>query len=597
MPIAAVDFESYYDDEISITALGIHHYLQKTDIYLVSIATDTGIRYVGHPKNFDWSQIAGPDWVWLAHNVGFDWPVFMRLQEIGVGNTQSVTQIKDWFDTADLTAYLGYPRNLKSASAYLLGEEISKDTRDQMKGKQWETMTPEFRKKVEDYALKDAENCLNLWLQHGDKWPEQERETSRLTREMCFRGVPIDEEGLQSDIDKLETDIWELRQGIPWKDEPHRDPAKARKGEKMAILSPIAIREECLKVGIEAPTSFAKDDPEADIFFEKYSEQYPWVRAVRDYRAATKHLATLKAMRNRMRPDGWMPYGLKYFGAHTGRDSGDTGINLQNLPKGLVAGVDVRSKIMAPEGYTLAIVDLSQIEPRVIHWLAEDENTLQFIREIPDLYEAFARAWGLYTDERPLKEVDPKLRHATKTMALGLQYGMGHMKFKDVAGIAEGEAQRLTALYRKKNPKILALWKKLETALKKALRETDRTFYMNLPSGRTMNYRNVDQQGRKISAAISRQGKLMQQGFWGGVLTENLVQATAREVFMYQCVQIEKAGIPVIMRVHDEAVCLVPEKNAKRDLQKIITIMSTAPSWATGLPLSAEGSLSKVYKK
>jgi DNA polymerase len=100
-----------------------------------------------------------------------------------------------------------------------------------------------------------------------------------------------------------------------------------------------------------------------------------------------------------------------------------------------------------------------------------------------------------------------------------------------------------------------------------------------------------------ITAMIPRQGKLMRLGFWGGVLTENLVQATARDVFMHQCMEIEKAGIPVLMRVHDEAVCLVPEKTAQEQLNRIIEIMSTAPEWAAGLPLSAEGSLSKVYKK
>lgn len=597
MPIAAVDFESYYDDEISITTLGIHHYLQKTDIYLVSIATDTGTKFVGHPKDFDWGSIAGPDWVWLSHNAGFDWPVFIRLQEIGVGNTQSVTEIADWFDTADLTAYLGLPRSLKSASYYLLDEEISKDVRDKMKGKSWESMTPDFRAEVEAYALKDAENCLSIWLKNGEKWPEHEREISRISREMCFRGVPLDAKGLENDITKLETDLWKLRTDIPWKDEPHRDATKARRGEKMAILSPIAIREECIKLGIVAPASFAKDDPEAEEFFEKYAEVHPWVRAVRDYRRGAKHLATLKSMQSRMRPDGWMPYGLKYFGAHTGRDSGDTGLNLQNLPKGIVSGVDVRSKIMAPEGYTLAIVDLSQIEPRCLHWLAEDETTLQYIREIPDLYEAQARAWGIWDGEGSMKEVAKDVRHMMKQLALGLGYGMGAKKFADVASVHPDEAIRLTAVYRQKNPKVVKLWRRLEAGMKQAIQATDRTFRMVLPSGRTLNYRTVSQQGDKLSASIPRAGKLMQLGIWGGVLTENLVQATAREVFMHQCAEIEKAGIPVLMRVHDEAVCMVPEESAQERLNQIIEIMSTAPEWGGGLPLSAEGSLSKVYKK
>lgn len=597
MSIAAVDFESYYDYEISITTLGIHHYLQKSDIYLVSIATDGGVKYVGHPKDFDWSTISGPDWIWLSHNAGFDWPVFLRLQEIGVGNTQSVTEIKDWFDTADLTAYLGLPRSLKSASFYLLGEEISKDTRDRMKGRSWESMNAEFRAEVEQYALKDAENCLNIWLKHGQKWPEHERQISRLSREMCFRGVPLDDQGLEKDIHNLEADLWQLRTNIPWKDEPHRDVTKARKGEKMAILSPIAIREECLKVGITAPASFAKDDPDAEEFFEAYAEVYPWVRAVRDYRRAAKHLATLKSMQSRMRPDGWMPYGLKYFGAHTGRDSGDAGLNLQNLPKGLVAGVDVRSKIRAPKGYTLAIVDLSQIEPRCLHWLAEDEKTLQYIREIPDLYEAQARAWGIWNEEGDMKKVAPTVRHVMKQIALGLGYGMGGKKFAEVAGIDPDEAVRLTALYRKKNPKVVKLWRTLEAGLSRAMHSEDRTFRMVLPSGRTLNYRTVSKQGDKLSASIPRAGKLMQLGIWGGVLTENLVQACARDVFMHQCSEIEKAGIPVIMRVHDEAVCLVEEDTALYDLQTITKIMSTPPEWGVGLPLSAEGSISKVYKK
>jgi len=108
MSIAAVDFETFYSSEVTIVEQGIYHYLRhpESDIYLVSIATDTGIRYVGHPKDFDWSQIAGPEWTWLAHNAQFDQPVFERLQELEIGNTCSVSELAAWHDTADLTAFL-----------------------------------------------------------------------------------------------------------------------------------------------------------------------------------------------------------------------------------------------------------------------------------------------------------------------------------------------------------------------------------------------------------------------------------------------------------------------------------------------------------
>jgi DNA polymerase I-like protein with 3'-5' exonuclease and polymerase domains len=591
--ICAVDFETYYDNEVSITTLGVYHYLRhpQADLYLVSIATDTGLQYVGSPFDFDWNQISGSDWTWLSHNAQFDQPVFERIQEIaeekGNTNVPQHLSLAAWHDTADLAAFLGVPRSLKESSNLLLGTELSKDVRDQMKGQRWAEMTPEFREEVCKYAIDDAVYCLQLFTDHGHKWPQHEREISAMTRNMALRGVPLDVEGIKEDIRKLTTSLWEYKQSIPWK-------------ETNALLSPIALREECAKHGLKAPDSFAQNDPEAEKFFEAHAETYPWLMAVREYRKASKHLSTLETMLKRERGDGWMTYGLKYGGAHTLRDSGDSGLNLQNLPKGIVSGVDVRAKIKAPEGYTFAIVDLSQIEPRVLHWLAGDKKMLKFIKEIPDLYEAQARAWGLYDKEGSLKATDPALRHQIKQLALGLGYGMGAVKFSSVAGVEPNEAMKLTTLYRDKNKLITALWRKLQQGFDKSLEDKDRDFELELASGRFLKYRQISGGEGGASAHIPRMGKMMKLSFWGGVFCENLVQATARDVFMHQCLQIEKAGIPVIMRIHDEAVCLVPKESAQERLNQIISIMSTAPDWAltpTPLPLAAEGSLSEVYKK
>lgn len=588
--IAAVDFETYYDNECSIVTLGVHHYLRHptSDIYMVSIATDTGIKYVGHPKHFDWTQIAEPDAVWLSHNAQFDLPVFQRLQELKVGNTAEVRDLAAWHDTADLTAFLGYPRSLKEASKYLLGQEISKDTRDKMKGKAWESMTPEFRAEVEQYALKDAENCLNLWLQHGHKWPEHEREISQMTREMALKGVPVDLEGLKKDSEVLKMAIWEAKGHIPWDDEH-------------PVLSLKAARERCIIEGIEPPASFSQADPDTAAWEDRHAEAHPWIKALRTFRKARKHLSTVETMIQRTREDGWMGYGLKYGGAHTMRDSGDTGWNAQNLPKGEVCGVDIRSKIMAPEGYTFAIVDLSQIEPRCLHWLAKDFDTLRYIRQIDDLYEAQARAWGIWDGEGSMKKAAPEIRFMMKQLALGLGYGMGPNKFKTVANVDEREAVRLVNLYRDKNPKVLRLWKELEGTFKEGIKDGSGILELKLPSGRVMSYRDPklgegDDSGRLL-AKIQRQGKLQPLKFWGGILTENLVQAVARDVFMNRCLEIQSRGIQTIMRVHDEVVCIVPEGQAEKKLKEIITVMSTAPTWAPGLPLAAEGGISKVYKK
>jgi DNA polymerase len=90
---------------------------------------------------------------------------------------------------------------------------------------------------------------------------------------------------------------------------------------------------------------------------------------------------------------------------------------------------------------------------------------------------------------------------------------------------------------------------------------------------------------------------MLRLGVWGGVICENVVQAVARDIFMDCCLRIEGEGIPILMRIHDEVVCLVPLDQAEGYLQAILNIMSTPPEWADGLPLAAEGSLSLVYKK
>jgi DNA polymerase len=509
--------------------------------------------------------------------------VVERLQELG--HAPDDIQIKEWVCTADLAAFLGAPRSLKEASAELLGVKLSKDVRDNMKGKRWEEMDVLFHEEVKKYALDDSRYCLKIYQEYGHLFPEHERRISHLTRQMCQRGVPLDIPGIMESKEALDLHLWEARVAIPWKDDDK-------------ITSILAIRAECAKQGIPSPKSFAKDDPEADKWEDEYADTYPWIKAVRSYRRGSKHLATLQTMLQRVKPCGWMPYDLKFFGAHTGRDSGSGGINLQNIPRSEVCGVDLRSKIKAPKGYTFAIVDLSQIEPRVLHWLADDQKMLKYIRESSDLYEAQARAWGLYNNEGSLKEINPSLRFTIKQLALGLGYGMGAKKFATVSNVTDVEAARLTNLYRTKNPKVLQFWKDLEKNLRQtATTEGDSDAVFPLPSGRKITYKSVSVDHGGLHAMIPRQGKMMRLGVWGGVICENVVQAVARDVFMHCCVKIEEEGIPIIMRVHDEVVCLVPEDQAEGYLQAVINLMSTPPDWAEGLPLAAEGSLSPIYKK
>ena len=132
MKTYAIDFETYYDKETSITTMGAWHYLRSphSDIYMVSIK-GPDVSYVGDPKKAPWDKIDGNRWI--AHNYAFDGAVVERLHELGVTKAKP----KEFFRTANLSAYMGAPRNLAGASKQLLGTTVDKDPRSGMKGKTW----------------------------------------------------------------------------------------------------------------------------------------------------------------------------------------------------------------------------------------------------------------------------------------------------------------------------------------------------------------------------------------------------------------------------------------------------------------------------
>ena len=128
----AIDFESYYDTDTSVTTMGAWHYARATDIYMVSMYFDDGGAYVGSPFDAPWDECDGLNWI--MHNAAFDLTLFDALVESG---TVPPVKPRFVFDTADLAAYLGYPRSLAQASQELLGLKIKKDTRTNMKGMIW----------------------------------------------------------------------------------------------------------------------------------------------------------------------------------------------------------------------------------------------------------------------------------------------------------------------------------------------------------------------------------------------------------------------------------------------------------------------------
>ena len=149
MTTYAVDFETYYDKKCSIRTLGVMGYFTHPDFdaYLVSVVGSDGYEFVGNPRDFDWSMLE--DQLVLSHNASFDETLYLFGAKQG---WWPLVSAKEWHCTADLAAYCGHPRSLKKASAEVLDVDLSKATRDNMRGKRWDSMTPEFQKEVLEYV-------------------------------------------------------------------------------------------------------------------------------------------------------------------------------------------------------------------------------------------------------------------------------------------------------------------------------------------------------------------------------------------------------------------------------------------------------------
>ncbi len=583
----ALDYETYYDKSCSIKTLGTLGYFShpEFDAYMVSVVGDDGTSFVGHPKDFEWQKLEGQRV--LSHNASFDETLYLYGADKG---WWPKVDCAEWHCTADMAAYCGKPRALKGAIADVLGVAIDKSTRDNMSSKRWESMTEDFQKEVMEYALKDSEYCLELWDKLSPEWPENERLVSRMNRRITQRGLPIDVELLKQQKDAITQKLFEVENTIPWiNDAP--------------ILSRKAFNDECRKMGIEPPASLAMADEEANEWIRIHGGKYKWVNSVRNYRRINALKRKLEAFDHATMSDDRYYGGIMYFGAHTGRFSGSGGnLNLQNLPREELFGVNLRSLIRPKPGNRLVVVDLSQIEVRTLCWLAGDQKSLDAIRECSDIYEAFGNRFGLWDSSKgELKSLDPKLRHKVKTMVLGCGYGASAYRFASMSGMDLEEAKEAVGIYHDTMQKVVAYWNFLYRGLRPAHSKIYE-YKIDLPSGRSLNYgilrtKLMDHRVVFFTDSIIKHSRKRTVNLWGGLLAENASQALARDIFVDIMLRLESAGFNIICHVHDEVVIEAKKDDAEETLAKVIDTMRTPPTWIPDIPLDAEGKVLERYEK
>ncbi len=300
-----------------------------------------------------------------------------------------------------------------------------------------------------------------------------------------------------------------------------------------------------------------------------------------------------------------------------------------------VIGSTVRGALIAAPGKKLCRADLSNIEGRVLAWLAGEDWKLKAFANGDDLYiEGYSRSFGIPVEEvRADEEAGGTMRLIGKVqeLACGFQGAVG--AFGSMAklygvNLEEDRVLEIVRAWRSANPKIVALWYDLEDAAINAVNNAGTTYTcgrlklrrdgqwlrIRLPSGRVLCYPSPRWEPKKIvdadtgktvdnpNGGLSYVGLNQYSRRWerlrtyGGRLAENCTQATARDVFAEGLKRCEANGYPVVMHVHDEAICETPDTDEYSG-EAVARFLATPPDWAEGLPLAAEGSETKRYRK
>ncbi len=280
----------------------------------------------------------------------------------------------------------------------------------------------------------------------------------------------------------------------------------------------------------------------------------------------------------------------------------------------------VRTAFIAKKGCRYIVADFSAIEARVIAWIANEKWRQEVFKNGGDIYcESASQMFHVPVVKHG---VNGELRQKGKVAELACGYGGGVNALKafgaDKLGMSEAEMQHTIDRWRKSSPNIVKLWSDLERGAKKAITLKDTpvkykkniVFYrkkgilfLKLPSGRSIAYvkPKIEMEDGFGRETITYEGTIQGNGgwgrihTWGGVLTENLVQATARDCLGVAMLRLEKAGYKIVMHVHDEVILEMPY--GVGSLEEATKFMGEPIPWAPGLILTADGYETEYYKK
>ena len=651
-----IDVETY--SSVDIKESGAYKYIESPDfeILIIGYALDDGpVKIVDlaqgeeMPEEFE-EALLDPDCVKVAHNA-----VFERLSFKRIGYNVPAEQ---WYCTSVKAAYCGLPLSLDAVSKRLdltdkkldTGKALikyfscpCKPTRiNGMRTRNYPEHAPEKWKMYKEYNKYDvlAEHEIFHRLEPYTI-PKIEREMYVLDQNINDRGILVDMELAQSAIavDNEYTTLLTNR-------------AKELTGLQNPN-SPAQIRKWIENITGHAVLSLSKESmPDLLEEFKDYPEviELLSIRKKLSKTSIKKYYAMLNCAMKDNRCRGL----FQFYGANrTGRWAGRL-LQLQNLSKNHISHIEtprelirardwetvemlyddvadilsqlVRTALIAPKGKTFAVADFSAIEARVISWLANEKWRMDVFRGDGKIYEAT----GSKMFNVPISAITKGsvLRDKSKIseLALGYEGSLGALKRMggERMGLSDTEMMSLVRKWRSANPAIVDMWKEIDEASKEAVRYqrpvscTCRNIIFDcngefmtiqLPSGRKLFYYGPKFKDKKIGCStmptrvLCYQGVVQETKQWGeidtygGKLTENIVQAIARDLLGDAMLRMQDEGYEIVASVHDEVIVEVPEINAKDHYNRLVEIMSTPPQWAEDLPLNADGGVMMFYQK
>ena len=348
---------------------------------------------------------------------------------------------------------------------------------------------------------------------------------------------------------------------------------------------------------------------------------------------------------------GTLPVPLSYYGAKSGRWTAAKGsaINMQNLKRGSF----LRKAIMAPDGFQLVVGDLSQIEPRVLAWLADYSDMLDIFRAGGDPYAAFGSQ--MFNIPGLTKESHPDLRQSAKSALLGCGYGLGWASFAsqlltgflgappvryekafaktlgvtreyiekfmanddymekmlDIPHTCTDEellvhcvaSKKIIDIYRATAYPVVGFWDMCSSLLVSSLVEGNEFQYkcltfkkeeIVLPNGMSLLYPNL----RQVTDKKTKQKNWVygedETKLYAGKITNNIVQGVARIVMTDGMLRTAKKYF-VAGTVHDEQIVVVPDSEVDDAKTWVLAQMTMEPKYMPGIPLAADGGAHRRY--